>query len=41
MIAVVDYDGGNYKSVTNILNRSKINYILSNKKSEIDSSLIF
>ena len=35
MIAIIDYDGGNYKSVTNILKRSKINYILSNKKSEI------
>ena len=35
MIAIIDYDGGNYKSVINILKRSKINYILSNKKSEI------
>ena len=35
MIAIIDYDGGNYKSVTNILKRSKINYVLSNKKSEI------
>ncbi len=35
MIAIIDYDGGNYKSVINILKRSNINYILSNKKSEI------
>ena len=35
MIAVIDYDGGNYKSVINILKRSKINYILTNKESEI------
>ena len=35
MIAIIDYDGGNYKSVINILKRSKINHILSNKKSEI------
>ena len=35
MIAIIDYDGGNYKSVINIMKRSKINYILSNKESEI------
>ena len=35
MIAIIDYDGGNYKSVINIMKRSKIKYTLSNKKSEI------
>ena len=32
MIAIIDYDGGNFKSVINILNRSKIKFILTNKK---------
>ena len=35
MIAIIDYDGGNYKSVINILNRSKIQFILTNDKKEI------
>ena len=35
MIAIIDYDGGNFKSVINILNRSKIKFILTNKKEEI------
>ena len=35
MIAVIDYDGGNYKSVINILKRSKIEYVLTNNKNEI------
>ncbi len=35
MIAIVDYDGGNFKSVINILNRSKIKFILTNNKKEI------
>ena len=35
MIAVIDYDGGNYKSVINILRRSKIEYVLTNNKNEI------
>lgn len=35
MIAVIDYDGGNYKSVINILRRSKIKYVLTNNKNEI------
>lgn len=38
MISVIDYDGGNYKSVINILKRSKINYILTNDKTEILNS---
>ena len=35
MIAIIDYDGGNFKSVINILKRSKIEFILTNKYSEI------
>ena len=35
MIAIIDYDGGNFKSVINILNRSKIKFILTNNKEEI------
>ena len=35
MIAIIDYDGGNYKSVINILKRLKINFILTNNKNEI------
>lgn len=35
MIAIIDYDGGNFKSVINILNRSKIKFLLTNKKEEI------
>ena len=35
MIAIIDYDGGNFKSVINILNRSKIKFILTNNKKEI------
>ena len=38
MIAIIDYDGGNFKSVINILNRSKIKFILTNKKEEIFKS---
>ena len=38
MIAIIDYDGGNYKSVINILKRSNIKYILTNKKKEILNS---
>jgi len=35
MIAIIDYDGGNYKSVINILNRSRIKFILTNNEKEI------
>ena len=35
MIGVIDYDGGNFKSVINILRRSKIEYVLTNNKNEI------
>ena len=35
MIAIIDYDGGNFKSVINILNRLKIKFILTNNKKEI------
>ena len=37
MIAIIDYDGGNFKSVINILNRSKIKFILTNNKEEISN----
>ena len=35
MIAIIDYDGGNFKSIINILKRSNIEYVLTNKKKEI------
>ena len=35
MIALIDYDGGNFKSIINILKRSNIKYVLTNKKKEI------
>ena len=35
MIALIDYDGGNFKSIINILKRSNIEYVLTNKKKEI------
>ena len=38
MISIIDYDGGNYKSVVNILRRLKIEYLLTNKKEEIFKS---
>jgi len=38
MISIIDYDGGNYKSVINILRRLKIEYLLTNKKEEIFKS---
>ena len=36
MIAVIDYDVGNIRSVINILNRLNENYILTNSEREID-----
>ena len=38
MIAIIDYDGGNFKSVINILKRLKIDFILTNKRNEILNS---
>ena len=35
MIALIDYDGGNFKSIINILKRSNIKYLLTNKRKEI------
>ena len=35
MISVIDYDGGNFKSVINILNKIKANYLLTKSKREI------
>ena len=35
MISIIDYDGGNFKSVINILKRLKIKFLLTNKKNEI------
>ena len=36
MIAVINYDVGNIRSVINILNRLNENYILTNSEREID-----
>ena len=38
MIAIIDYDGGNFKSVINILKRLNIEFVLTNKKTEIFKS---
>ena len=38
MIAIIDYDGGNTKSILNVLNRCKIKYCVTNKESEIIKS---
>ena len=38
MIAIIDYDGGNYKSVINVLRRMKCDYILTNKPNEISEA---
>ena len=35
MIALIDYDGGNFKSIINILKRSNIKYLLTNRRKEI------
>ena len=38
MISIIDYDGGNTKSVSNILHRSKIDHIITNDFNEIKNS---
>ena len=38
MISVIDYDGGNFKSVINILKRIKVNYNLTRNKDLIFKS---
>ena len=38
MICVIDYDGGNINSLSNILNRLRINYVISKKQSDIENS---
>ena len=38
MIAIIDYDGGNTKSVSNILYRCKIDHIITNNSDEIKKS---
>ena len=38
MIAVIDYDGGNTKSILNVLNRCDIKYIVTYDEKEIISS---
>jgi len=41
MIAVIDYDGGNTKSILNVLNRCQIDYCVTNEENKImDSSKI-
>ena len=41
MISVIDYDGGNFKSVINILKRVKVNYNLTRNKDLILKAVIF
>lgn len=38
MITIIDYDGGNIKSVTNTLKKNNINFIVSNKHNVIAKS---
>ena len=38
MISVIDYDGGNCKSVINILNRLNLKFIFTNSEQEISKS---
>ena len=38
MIAIIDYDGGNTKSVSNILYRCKIDYVITSNYAEIKKS---
>ena len=38
MISVIDYDGGNYKSVINILNKIKKKYLLTKNMKDILNS---
>lgn len=38
MISVIDYDGGNTKSILNALSRCKINFCVTNKEKEISAS---
>ena len=38
MISVIDYDGGNTKSILNVLTRCKINFCVTNKEKEISES---
>lgn len=38
MIAIIDYDGGNIKSITNVLNKDKIKFKITNNKKVIEES---
>ncbi len=38
MISVIDYDGGNCKSVINILKRLNINFVFSNETKHISEA---